>query len=318
MAEMNKINQGDTRTITKFTIAILFLIIVASCSKGGGTNSNPVPPPVATINGTVKDAGGNTYPNTLVKISNGSDSQEAKTQQNGSFIFKPKGTGSYEATIIPPLSATAVTILPVSVNVQANQASTADFVIQPQPVTAHLNFETADLFGEIKDANGNIPSSDNTVIYARNVFDAPVGLLTPIKAPDGHHLILSEWKAAKGDLTVTCNGNTATVKIELAGMIPNGTYTLWCNFLNKKKSVGESISIGGDVAKIEPLGSGTANVVKAGADGKINTSIQHFSCLLTQEVALVVPVIYHLNGKTFGAAHIPDEEEVVHLLAYFQ
>ncbi len=117
---------------------------------------------------------------------------------------------------------------------QANQASTADFIIQPQPVTPHLNFGTADLFGEIKDANGNIPSSNNTVIYARNVFDAPVGLLTAIKAPDGHHLALSEWKAAKGDLTVTCNGNTSIVIIELEGMIPNGTYTLWCNFLNKK------------------------------------------------------------------------------------
>lgn len=29
-------------------------------------------------------------------------------------------------------------------------------------------------------------------------------------------------------------------------------------------------------------------------------------------------VDYHLNGRTFGAAHIPDEEDVNHLLVYFQ
>jgi hypothetical protein len=39
---------------------------------------------------------------------------------------------------------------------------------------------------------------------------------------------------------------------------------------------------------------------------------------LTDQVALVIPVIYHLNGNTFVGGHIPDAEDVTHMLVYFQ
>jgi hypothetical protein len=101
-------------------------------------------------------------------------------------------------------------------------------------------------------------------------------------------------------------------------MIPNGTYTLWCNFLNKKKSVGESFSFGTDLIKIEPLGSGTKNIVVADANGSVDKVIQHSTCIITDSPGLVIPIIYHINGNTYGADHIPDAEEVNHMLVYFQ
>ena len=51
---------------------------------------------------------------------------------------------------------------------------------------------------------------------------------------------------------------------------------------------------------------------------KIDASIEHSSCILTDQVALVIPILYHLNGNTFGSSHVPDAEEVVQMLAYFQ
>jgi hypothetical protein len=101
-------------------------------------------------------------------------------------------------------------------------------------------------------------------------------------------------------------------------MIPNGTYTFWLAFLNKTKKVGQSIDFANDPVNSvnPPLGSGTENVVVAGPNGTINETIQHSSCILTDEVALVIPVVYHINGNTYGTNHIPDDEEVTHMLVY--
>ena len=88
--------------------------------------------------------------------------------------------------------------------------------------------------------------------------------------------------------------------------------------LKTKKTAGQAISFGTDVDRIEPLGSGVLNIQKASITGTINATINHPFCILTESAGLVLVVVYHLNGKTFGAAHIPDEEEVNQQLIYFQ
>lgn len=184
-----------------------------------------------------------------------------------------------------------------------------------------LNVGTADIFNQVRDKDGNLPIQNDELLYAANTYQSPIGFLKPIKAPDGHTLTLSEFKEAKGTITVKCNGNEATVDIVLEGMIPNGTYTVWLAYLKFKKKVGESIAFSDWVYGVKPpLGppSGTENVLIAGADGTINVTKVHSSCVLTDEVALVMPVIYHINGKTFGGGEIPDAEQVAHLLFYFQ
>ncbi len=141
-------------------------------------------------------------------------------------------------------------------------------------------------------------------------------------APDGHQVTLSEFKQAKGEMLVHCNGNSSTIEITLEGMIPNGTYTFHLAYLNKTRKVGQSVDFANDFVfhPNPPVGpsNGSGNVLIAGADGTINATLTHSSCILTDEVALVIPIIYHLNGITFGGSHIPDAEETAHMLVYFQ
>lgn len=305
--------------IDMYRIFILLIILTSCSKKSSQADPNPNPQPgQTTVKGSVKDASGNPYPKSLVIVYKGSDSQQVRTDAQGNFSVIPKGIGDYEVNLVLPLATKSITSLPALVNVQQNKVTSIDLIIKPDTLKPVFNFGAADIFGEIRDIDGKIPANANDLIYARNVFDAPLGLLTAIKAPDNHHVTLSEWQKAKGTLFVKCTGTSSTVEISLQGMIPNGTYTLWCNFLNKQKKVGESIQPASDLVKIEPLGSGTSNIVVAGAGGTINSSIQHPSCILTEEAGLVLVIIYHINGKTFGSAHIPDEEEVAHMLTYFQ
>ncbi len=319
------IEKGITITLIAIALlgAILCLTTLMSCSSSDNEiDSEPGMTQTGTVNGSVKDENGNPYPSVRVVVSNGSDESARATGADGTYSINTKSIGTYEIEIELPLATEEVSGSPTSVNVQANQASSVDFVIQPQPVEAHLNFGSVQLLEEIVDENSNTPTASNEPLYAKNIFDDPIGLLTAIKAPDDHQVTLSEFKTAKGNLMVHCNGNTATVEIALEGMIPNGTYTFWLAYLNKTKKAGESIDFMNDFVNPTnpPIGSssGTENIVIAGADGTINVTLEHSSCILTDEVALVIPILYHLNGKTFGGGHVPDAEEMVHMLAYFQ
>ena len=314
--EKNRTGIECPNTGKLITMALLLAMMIA-CSSDNSNISTPSSK--GKVTGTVKDENGNSYPNTEVGLSNQSGQEMTKTNSQGNFEFNNKEAGSYNVNISPPLSTIVVSQDPLNINIQADQTSTASIVIQPQPLVAHLNFEDVDVFGEIKDKDSNTPTDPNELLYAANIFDAPLGLLTAIKAPDNHHVTLSEWKSAVGGtVTVNCKANTAIVNIALQGMIPNGTYTFWLNFLNKIKKPGESMNPPNDIVKIEPLRSGTENIAIAEADGTINISIEHTSCILTEETALVMPIVYHINGNTFGSAHIPDPEEVTHMLVYFQ
>ena len=303
---------------------LLFMIGCSSSDEPQGIDPNPTPATTigGTVAGIVTDENGSPYPNTLITVSKGTEEISRATNADGMYSVNTKDVGSYNISMTAPLSTKLLGNMPVTVNIQADETSTADFVIEPQPVVAHLNFGNVQLLEEIKDKDGNTPTNPNEPLYAANIFDAPLGLLTPIKAPDGHQITLAEYKMAKGSLKVYCNGNSAIVEIALEGMIPNGTYTFWLAYLKKKRKVGEPINFMNDFVHPTnpPIGSrsGTENILIAGADGAINATLEHTSCVLTDEVALVIPILYHINGKTFGGGHVPDPEEVVQMLAYFQ
>ena len=303
--------------------AFLCLIVLLSCSNSdNGMDPNPDQIQTGEIKGSVKDENGNPYPNTGITISKGSEKIEMVSNASGNFESKTKGIGNYNATLSPPLSTEVVTNIPITVNVPANQTATVDFVITPIPVEAHLNFGAVQLLEEIVDMNGNTPTDPNEHLFAKNNFDDPIGQLTEIMAPDGHQVTLSEFQTAEGTMNVHCNGSTSTIVIALEGMIPNGTYTFWLAYLNKTKKVGEQIDFANDFVNFNnpPVGSpnGTENIAVAHANGTINITLEHGSCILTDEVALVIPVLYHINGQTFGGGHVPDAEEMVHMLVYFQ
>ena len=306
-----------------FAATLLISIVIVSCSsEDPSPNPDPNPTQSATVKGTVKDENGNPYPQTLTSVSKDSDILKLSTDADGKYEGKTKDVGNYMVSIVPPLATELVSENPASVNVQANQTSTVDFVIQPQPLQAHLNFGSVQLLEEILDKDGNTPTDPNELLFAKNIFDDPLGQLNEIKAPDGHQVTLSEFETANGNLSVHCNGNSSTIEISLEGMIPNGTYTFWLAYLNKTRKVGEQIDFANDFVNFNnpPIGAsdGTENIAIADANGTISATLAHGSCILTDEVALVIPILYHINGKTFGGGHVPDAEEMVHMLVYFQ
>lgn len=203
-----------------------------------------------------------------------------------------------------------------------NHSVVDEVVVQQWPLHAILNYGDADVFHEIRDKYGNLPTDPNERLYAANHYQPPIGFLSPIKTPDGHHVTLSEWRTAKGTLMVHCNGLNSTVEIVLEGMIPNGVYTTWLGYLNKSKKPGDPLNFGQDFVyrTNPPLGdpSGADNVLIADIDGNIDAIIEHPGCILAGAVALGMPILYHINGKTYGGGTIPDREEVTQLLIYFQ
>jgi hypothetical protein len=305
-------------TVLKSISAVVLLVLLISCGEDDPASQQQLS---GMVMGTVQDEEGNFYPNTKLSLTKGSEIQRGLTDSQGRFDLTTRDIGTYEITIVPPLSTIPITNSPSNVNVQDNQTSTFDFLLEAQqPVIAHLNIGSVDLLGEIKDQDGLAPTDLNVLLYASNVYDEPIGKLTAITAPDDHHISLSEWETATGNVMVNCNGDASTVHIVLEGMIPNGTYTFWLAYLNKTKQVGQSIDFANDPVNSvnPPLGSGTEKEEVAGPNGTINETIQHSSCILTDEVALVIPVVYHINGNTYGTNHIPDDEEVAHMLVYFQ
>ncbi|WP_411031686.1 hypothetical protein [Spongiimicrobium sp. 3-5] len=315
---------ANVKSFVSLILSILFLTMLhAGCSSDGpDQNGNPDLIETGKVQGTVKDENGNPYPSTLITLSKGTENNTKETNTDGVFTMNTMGLGSYDVAMELPLSTEPISVNPTTVNVMSNQTTMVDFVIRAQPAEAHLNIANVDIFDEIRGQDGNAPLSSSELLYAANFFQPPIGLLTAIKAPDGHHVNLSEWQAARGIFTVNCNGASSTVEIALEGMIPNGTYSVWLAFLNKTKKIGEPIVGATDLVNTisPPIGAsnGADNVLIAGGDGTINATILHPSCILTQEVALVIPVVYHINGNTFGAGEIPDVEEVSHLLVYFQ
>lgn len=302
-------------------IALSTTIVIASCSSDDPA-PNPKPTQSAIVRGAVNDEIGNPYPNTLVSISKGSELVEMFTNAQGKYEGKTMDIGSYEIAIELPLSTNLKGNPATSVDAPADQTATVDFVAQPQLLEAHLNFGTVQLLEEIVDKDGKTPTDPNELLFAKNIFDAPIGQLNEIKAPDGHQITLSEFQTANGNLIVHCNGNSSTIEISLEGLIPNGTYTFWLAYLKRKVKVGQSIDFANDFVNFTnpPVGpsDGSGNAVVADVNGKIQTILTHDSCILTDEVALVIPVLYHLNGKTFGGGHVPDAEEMAQMLVYFQ
>lgn len=302
-------------------LSILFLILLA-CSKSDAPETVPKPTESGMVTGFVLDDMGNPYPSTLITVKKGDDEVQRATDASGMYTIRTHDVGSYSIEIELPLMTKLLGNNPSSVNVAANQTTTANFMIEPKHVPARVNIGNVQVIEEIKDINGNTPVAPTEPLYAENIFDPPLGLLTAIQTPTDHHVVLDEFKEANGHLFVRCDGASSTVEISLEGMIPGGTYTFWLAFLNKIKHVGEGIDFMNDfVYQVNPplgSGSGTENIAIADANGAINVTIAHGSCILTDHVALIIPVVYHLNGNTYGAGHIPDAEEVTHMLVYFQ
>jgi hypothetical protein len=269
----------------------------------------------------VRDLANRPYPSTVIRLTTSAGVLTATTSATGSYSLAQVPAGTHQLNLTAPLSATVVTAVPVSVQVTSGQATQVDLQVDVPPQAAFLNIGTIDIFGEVRDGQGNAPGDPSDLLFARNVFDAPLGLLNAITRPNTQQLTLAEWNTASGQAMVYCNGASTTVDLNLTGLVPGGTYTIWVNFLSVRRLPGEPVNVATDVPRILPFGSTTRtgpvfNVLLADAQGVIQARLVHPSCLLTDAPTIVMPVIYHINGNLYGGAHIPDPEEVTQLLFY--
>ena len=229
---------------------------------------------------SVTDDMQNVYPGAKVTLQRKTLMEEQKTNQAGHCEFKVKEAGVYEISLTRPAGTSISGKSSFSIEFTESRQENVDFSLMTRPTRARLNIGTTDVFGELRDGLGKVPSSPSDLLYALNVFDAPLGKSTPIKAPDGQHINLEEWQTASGTVQIYCMGNSSIADVKLSGMIKNGTYTIWANLFKSPLKIGDLPNFS-DLIKIVPIGSGTLNIMKADADGNINIVIEHPSCILT-------------------------------------
>ena len=165
-----RINRFITTLCTlMFLLATCLLTsALAGCSKSDNDpDPNPVPKETGEVTGTVKDENGNPYQSTLITITKGAEKTSRATNPDGTYLIITKDVGNYNIDIELPLSTKLLGNPATTVNVQANQITTADFVVQPQAVEAHLNFGSVQLLEEIVDVNGNTPTDPNEALFAK-------------------------------------------------------------------------------------------------------------------------------------------------------
>ncbi|MBI4127684.1 MAG: hypothetical protein HY459_01295 [Parcubacteria group bacterium] len=106
---------------------------------------------------------------------------------------------------------------------------------------------------------------------------------------------LRDWLAASGSGTYTVDGDSATLNLSFAKLVPSGVYTLWCSRVTFPPNVNIVDT---------PCGAadGSQNSFKADASGN-GTFTLTMPALLesTSATASVIALAYHSDGKTYGA-----------------
>jgi hypothetical protein len=132
---------------------------------------------------------------------------------------------------------------------------------------------------------------------------------------------------AFGQRPVTCDGTTSYYNISLTVLLPNGVYTVWNWMYPNSKKLGDAVNntfAGG------PLGSsdGSKNAVTASSNGEASLSFGvsggtplefgvQPGCALTDAGGLILVILYHIDGQTYGSSSGPRETIADHLLFFY-
>ena len=305
----------------KYYFFVTFLLAICACSS----DSDPDPILPSEIQGTVIDELGGDYDNVKVILTK-ANSQIASTSTNpmGEFSFEGLNDGQYEVEITPPLATSVQDNNPISITASDGNAPSVAFTLSSTPVSGSVIGAGIDPFGEINNVNGEAPTDPGEKLYAVNVFTD--GQLNPILAPDGHHIIYSEWQQAQGEALVSCSGKTTNFDIHFTGLIPNGVYTVWVIPLGADKSSWNTDDILGTGALGDPTGNqntiiataqGEGGLIESMTSGDLSTFGALTTCVLTSDKGMVLILDYHIDGKTYGATSGPDHTEVGHVIFVF-
>jgi hypothetical protein len=136
------------------------------------------------------------------------------------------------------------------------------------------------------------------------------GELRPIVTPDGRHLRLDEFSQVRGKASVKCKANGSQVQIDLSGLVPGGTYSLW-NIVYKDP--GYNGQTEHNIIGFGALGkkSGTENTFRASRKGTAKVNVfnpagplsalgQIGPCPATTEFDWLILGVYHLDPFSGG------------------
>lgn len=198
----------------------------------------------------------------------------------------------------------------------------------PDPVTLTADLKLSQIVVDLveQDCTPVTASTDPaTLVWLVPVSQAFAGIcdtanIFPVIAPDGQQLTFAEWATATGSVTLTClEGGSTRFDVNLAGLIPNGVYTIW-HF---------PLGAGGALASHPPVDIN--NVFVASATGAVNASVvatdgdmtffgSAASCQLPvplqSQIAdgIYMVLVYHTDNMSWGAGPGPEETGAAHMI----
>ena len=161
---------------------------------------------------------------------------------------------------------------------------------QERSFTTHEIF-TVPLF--VADKNGDTPTDPHALVYENRKMN-------PILAPDGHQLTWGEFDAARGSLTMTCTPNGTRLHLDVEGLVPYGTYTMWVVVFDASGTppllaAGTDDTQGLFVANADGRATYSAMV----SEGELSDFSSVSDCLLDEPVVRIFGA-YHIDGRTYG------------------
>lgn len=146
----------------------------------------------------------------------------------------------------------------------------------------------------------------------------------PIIAPDGHQITLAEFNKVQGSASVKCTVAGTRTTLQMRGLIPNATYTVWLvRFIapgGPSNLVGLG-AVGRDNGVIQNLlvadEDGEASFSAVNIAGPLSHSGSTESCWTDSAQETHVVGYYHIDGLTYGGDPGPDGTGVEHFAFVF-
>lgn len=303
-----------------------------ACSGEESPSPDPeqtVPLKQGSARGTVKDSNGQPYQGIAVNVKeSGQVIKSGTTSGAGNYQINQIPVGDHQINFKTPLGSVAVGDNQVAITISDGETATQDFTFDIRDKSASLVHDDTDPLGEVRNAQGQVPTSNSELLFTPLVFEEPLGQLYPIMAPDGHHVTFGEWRQARGTATVTCDGSMTRYELHFTNLIPNGVYTIWNFILNKNLKPTDPFNMSADVSGAGALKDGSSNILIASISGEAQLSLDvnpgslsmfgsQPSCAISTAAGFVLVINYHIDGQTHGNTPGPDKDDVAHMLVYY-
>ena len=314
--------------LTKALTVLFLATLLSMCS------TDETPAPIDTnsfgeVSGTISSNEGDNYSGIRVELLSNNQTPIASdvTNASGKYQLNQVPVGNYTLSIQEPLGSN-LSRKSRSVSISEGQKITEDFNFDIEIVNAVVAIDPNDPIGEVINENGEVPVGNELLYTPFSVNDPGAGSPTPILAPDGHHVSLTEWKAARGTAKVTCSGDATNYQLEFSGLIPNGVYTLWKCILKEPQKPTDKLSFANDFEALGALKDAQSNILMASEQGEAQIELSakagalsmfgsQPACSITQTEGFILVLDYHIDGRTYGGTPGPDYLDVGHLLIFY-